>query len=119
MNSYPEYCPIKNSLLISPSGPSLTGVTRLTRNMVSGSAPSLNIIPPPSLGPHHRLCFPYESCQSEMFMATYESSKRPRSVLGVGVSGGTGKGGEIARPKSACDMASRAASGRGGAEGEC
>ena len=62
MNSYPEYWPRKNSTRIGPSTPrklgSLKGVTRLIRNIDSGSALSLSITPPPSSGPHLKLCFP-------------------------------------------------------------
>ena len=97
------------------------GVTRLTRNIRSGWALSPNIKGPPCEGPHHRLWFPYESCQSERFKATYVSKNRPWLNAEVGVSGGTGNGEEmpLMRLKSAWDMALRAVNGRAGAEGEC
>src|SRR5690242_8712384 len=89
--------------------------------MVRGSALSLSITPPPSSAPQRMLCFPYENCQLDRFIATYESKRRARFTCGVGVSGGTGHGGGImaARPKSAIDIACRAASGSAGASGEC
>src|SRR5258708_14255778 len=80
MNSYPSNCPRKNSILIGPSHPrilgSLTGSTRFTRNMLIGTALSLNIIVPPSPGPHQRLCLPKYNSHFYALRPTYSSSKR-------------------------------------------
>ena len=59
MNCCRFNCPRKNSSRMGPSQPriqgNLKGVTRLMRNMFSGTALSLKISGPPSPGPHHRL----------------------------------------------------------------
>src|SRR5713101_3089748 len=68
---------------------SLNGETRLIRNMFNGSALSLNISGPPSVGLHHRLCFPNETCQFSKFIPTYASSNRTRLTAENGVAGGT------------------------------
>src|SRR5258708_18205426 len=92
MNSYPSNCPRKNSILIGPSHPrilgSLTGSTRFTRNMLIGTALSLNIIGPPSPGPHQSLCLPKETSQFDVVRPTYASRKRNWLTSGVTVSGG-------------------------------
>src|SRR6266852_6236463 len=79
-DSDPSNCPRKNSILIGPSHPrilgNLTGATRFTRNMSIGTTLSLNIIGPPSPGPHQRLCLPKENSQFDVVRPTYASSKR-------------------------------------------
>src|SRR5258708_13018395 len=79
MNSYPSNCPRKNSILIGPSHPrilgSLTGSTRFTRNMLIGTALSLNIIGPPSPGPHQRLCLPKDNSHFDTVSQTNPSTK--------------------------------------------
>src|SRR5712672_4862854 len=78
-NTAPSSWPRKNSVLIGPNQPrklgSFNGATRFTRNiLLIGAALSLNIIGPPSPGPHHKLCFPYENCQFDHVIPTYASS---------------------------------------------
>src|SRR6266849_16170 len=91
-NSDPSNCPRKNSILIGPSQPrmlgNLTGATRFTRSMLIGTALSLNIIDPPSPGPHERLCLPNENSQFNAVRPTYASSKRNWFTADVLVSGG-------------------------------
>src|SRR5689334_14064278 len=68
---------------------SLKGETRLIRNILTGSALSLNNRGPPCRGLHQRLCFPNESCQLARLRPTYASSNRTRFTAVVGVAGGT------------------------------
>src|SRR3989442_1434379 len=70
----PSSCPMKNSIRTGPRNfkklGSLNGDTRLTRNILTGSALSLNIIGPPAPGPHQRLCWPNVTCQFSKFNPT-------------------------------------------------
>src|SRR5436309_1375886 len=71
--SWPDSCPRMNCTRVGPIRPnthgSLKGVTRSIRNIVTGTALSLKMRGPPSLGDHDKLCLPKESCQFSMFIA--------------------------------------------------
>src|SRR5205823_4565921 len=60
-------CPRNHSPRIGPNQPKMLGSwkgeTRLIRNILMGSALSLNISGPLCMGLHHKLCLPKETCQ--------------------------------------------------------
>src|SRR5208282_1423923 len=91
MNSWPESLPMKESNRMSPRKPRIhgkrNGETRFRRNMLMGSALSVNASVPPALGPHQRLCLPNDICQFAMFIPTYASSRRNWLVVATGMDG--------------------------------